>query len=290
MKKLFLLISSSIILFSCGSEKTTTKSKEEIVKTFIDYCNKKEINNIDSLTSSDFESLFDTTTTKKSKFLDQIATNINTSNQKTKIIESKTIKDIVKTKEIISNDVTDLLEIEPFSRVREYHFNENNKIKFVHTLEWNPSPNYNAIQNKFMLWARDNHSALFNNLQEKFKEGKNVDEERKVLLLKIREVGIQVLEEPETSKQIVEEKETSSKYISATDFRKSVVGKTKKQIKKKYGKPCYSQTISHMLIWYYGSTHCGASRTIIYDDDTEKEVSMAQIQFSGDIATGVNYF
>lgn len=78
--------------------------------------------------------------------------------------------------------------------------------------------------------------------------------------------------------------------ISTTKFSKSVIGKTKDQIKQKYGKPCEAQNVSFYNFWYYGSLYCGKNRIVVFDEDSEKEVSQVQIQFSGDKATAVNYY
>jgi len=73
-------------------------------------------------------------------------------------------------------------------------------------------------------------------------------------------------------------------------FSESIIGKTKIQIKQKYGLPCEAQTLSEFEFWYYGSMYCGENRTVIINVDSEKEVMLAQIQFSGNIATSVNFY
>jgi single-stranded DNA-specific DHH superfamily exonuclease len=138
----------------------------------------------------------------------------------------------------------------------------------------------------------------YDKLQMQIEQLKNENERLLTELNDYKNIDKEIDAEVKSSKSKTEIKSNRTqenkkvKSISTKKFKKSVIGKTKGQIKDLYGKPCQTQTISGIgNMWYYGHSSCfkDKNRTIIYDEDSEKEVSQAQIMFSGDIATTVNF-
>lgn len=79
--------------------------------------------------------------------------------------------------------------------------------------------------------------------------------------------------------------------ISLADFKKSVEGKSKNQIKEMYGNPCQANEYAGTKLWYYGRICSGNSKRIkIINEDTGDEVSMVQIQFYDTIAHSINTY
>lgn len=297
MKKIFLSLIIVTIFFACNNENPQNK-KESIVRKFIEYANTGNISGIDSLLSKDFKLYSDTTIINRDLFLDKVESEPIIANFKRQIVEITTTENIVKTKEEMTDDYINNLNIEPKYRKREYHINENNKINSIYNIETYEPENYKLTVNKFLSWANEHYKTIYDKMIELAKKEENYDNELNFLLAKIKNEGIEILEkneDVENSKTNTEVESTKTQenkkvnYITTTMFSKSVIGKTKSEIKQKYGKPCLAQTLSEYLFWYYGSLHCGKSRTVIYNEDSEKEVMQAQIQFSGNIATAVNY-
>ena len=225
MKKTFLLFAVLIVLFSCNTENKKI-DKEAIVKNFIKYLNNGEPNKVDSITTPGFKYLTDTTVAEKSDYLKNVVKPV--ANAKIQIIEIETSENIVKTKEKITDDVINYLKLQPIKRKREYHFNDSNLIKSIYNLEQFESPDYMKIQKKLILWANQEYPDFIQKMIEKAKNGENIDEERRYLLTKLKNKGLQVLDSVsfETIKKEEPKKEnySGSKYITPNNsFLNSVV-------------------------------------------------------------------
>jgi len=298
MRKLFLSLIVSITILGCNSEKSQDKN-EKIIERYIEYTNIGNRVGIDSLLSKDFKLYSDSNIIERDDLLNTIVAAQFNANFNRQIVEISHVGNIVKTKENMTNDYINTFNFEPMYRTREYHIDENNKIQSINNIEQYEPENYQQKVDKFHAWANENYKQIYDKMIKLESKGENYNSELNYLLSKIKNEGIEIIENNELDKNQEKNSEIESsktqennevKYISTTLFSKTVIGKTKSQIKEKYGKPCYVQTLSVYLVWYYGSLHCGKNRTIIYDEDSEKEVSMAQIQFSGKVAITVNYF
>jgi len=223
--KTFLLFVVTIVLSSCNVENKKI-DKEEIVRNLIEYFNNGESSKVDSITTFDFKYLTDTSVTEKSDFLQNIVKPV--ANAKIQIIEIETSENVIKTNEKITDDVINYLELEPIKRKREYHFNDSNLIKSIYNLEQFESPEYMDMQKKLILWANQEYPDFVQKMIEKAKKGENIDEERRYLLTKLKNKGLQVLEEVslETEKNEEPKKESysNSKYFDpSNNFLNSVV-------------------------------------------------------------------
>jgi len=195
MKKSSIGLVVIAVLFSCSTQ-TKKISKEEIVHNLIEYTNQGEPNKIDSITSESFKLLTDSTVTEKNDYLKLIIKPV--ANRKIQISEIELKENLVRTKEIITDDVINYLKIEPIERTREYHFNDSNQVKSIYNLESYESPDYKNIQKKFILWANQEYPDLVKDILEKAKKEENFDEERRYLLTKLVSVGLQALDEVKT--------------------------------------------------------------------------------------------
>ena len=225
MKKTFLLFVVSVILYSCGVEDKKI-TKEEIVRDFVKYINNGETNKVDSVTTSDFKYLTDTSATEKKDYLKLVIKPV--ANAQVQIIEIETSENVVKTKEIITDDLIDYLKLKPIERKREYHFNDSLQIKSIYNLEQVVPPDYYDIQQKLMLWANQEYPDFVQKMIEKAKNGENIDEERKFLLTKLKSKGLHILDSIYIeTRQIEEQKEVNSSgsnYITPnSSFLNSIV-------------------------------------------------------------------
>ena len=194
MKNLNLLNQLIIIvalLFSCTPEKKEL-SIEEITRNYIEAINKGDSAKIDSLTSDDFKVFSDSTSTEKTDFLNSL--NKPEANAKINIAEVSIDENIVRTTESISDDVINILELDPIIKKKEYHFDDTKLIKSVYNMELIESPEYMNIQKYFVLWAYQEYPDFVNKMIEKAKNKENIDEERRYLLTKLKSAGLDVLE------------------------------------------------------------------------------------------------
>lgn len=269
-----------IVFFSCNTEKKV-KSKEDIIREYIGFVNKGDKNNIDLLTSFDFKLYNDTVITKKNDFLKKIIKPI--ANRKVKIIQVETIDAIVKTTEGISDDFTNYFKTDTIKRIREYHFSDSNLIKSINNVEIVTPTDYLKIQKKFGFWAKQEYPNFYKKMEKRVKDNKSISDETKYLLSKLQENGFDALNNIDLIKiRAKKQKQIQKKdYITTTSFRKFAMGKSKKELKNRFGNPCYTQQITGLgLVWYYGELYCNNSRIIIFDKDSKQEVMQAQIVFS----------
>ncbi|MBN2890863.1 MAG: hypothetical protein JXL97_03265 [Bacteroidales bacterium] len=225
MKQTFLLFAVLIVLFSCNTEEKKNY-KEEIVRNFIEYLNNGESEKVDSITTPDFKYLTDTSVAEKSDYLKNVTKPV--ANAKIQIVEIETSENIVKTKEKITDDIIDYLDLKPIERKREYHFNDSNLIKSIYNLEQFESPDYIKIQKKLILWANQEYPDFVQKMIGKAKNGENIDEERRYLLTKLKNRGLQVLDsvsfETVKKEEPTEETKSGGSFISPNgSFLNSVV-------------------------------------------------------------------
>ena len=298
MRNLFLNLIICTTFFVCNSVKSQNNN-ENIVKKYIEYSNTGNNVGIDSLLSKDFKFYGDTMILERDEFFSTFGSMPIIANFKRQIVKTEYSENIVITKEKMTDDYINNLNIEPMYRKREYHINENNKIYLIYNIETYVPKEYKSTVNNFLSWANENYKIIYDRMIELAKKQENYDNELNFLLAKIKNEGIEILEQnevvekPKANTEIKSTKTQGNKtvnVISTTMFSESIIGKTKIQIKQKYGLPCEAQTLSEFEFWYYGSMYCGENRTVIINVDSEKEVMLAQIQFSGNIATSVNFY
>ena len=225
MKKIVLFFTIITVFVSCNSI-DKKNNKEKIVKEFIEFINNGNSVKVDSITSYDFKLLTDSDVTEKTEYLTSLFKRV--ANAKIHIEEIKTINGIVKTKEKITSDLTTILNIEPISRKREYHFNDSNLINSIYNIEQFESPDYKKVRKNFSKWAYQEYPEFVKAMSEKANKNENTDEETRYLLTKLKEKGITVLDEFNTksNKSDISETEIHSgnDYLNPkSDFKKSLV-------------------------------------------------------------------
>jgi hypothetical protein len=225
MKKIVLFFTIITVIVSCNVI-DKKNNKEKIVKEFIGFINNGNSVKVDSITSYDFKLLTDSDVTEKPEYLTSLFKRVG--NTKIQIEEIKTIDGTVKTKEKITSDLTTILNIEPISRKREYHFNDSNLIKSIYNIEQFASPDYKKIQKYFSKWAYQEYPEFFKAMIEKANKNKNTDEETRYLLTRLKEKGITVLDAFNTESSTNNIKQTE-KYLGNdyenpnSDFKSSLV-------------------------------------------------------------------
>ncbi len=209
MKKYFVLL-SSIIMISCSEE----NPKEIIVADYIQFVNEANRNKIDSILSFDFKYINDSIVEDKTEFLKGVKSTIDYFERE--IIEIETNQNVVKTKENLLTNVNLILDIPPVSRKREYHFNENNKIKSIYNLETIIPPDNILVANNLFKWALIEYPSIYKIIAEKSQKNENANDEIKYLLTKLNEKGINILNEIENLE--TNEGDKSTKKRKDTDY------------------------------------------------------------------------
>ncbi len=223
MKQIIYAIALIAILFSCNAERIYSE-KELRVLNLIEYTNKNDVKKADSITSKDFQLITDSLTLNKEEFLRNVT--LKQANRTIQLIKIETVGDIVKTKEKVVDDFITYLNLKPFERTREHHFNESNLIKSIYVTEYSDSPEYFNSQRKFIIWANKEYPDLFKKMVVKTQNRENIDEERRFLLTKLKNKGINVLNDitlPKTE-EINHNSHFENKYITPPEsFLKSVL-------------------------------------------------------------------
>jgi hypothetical protein len=284
MKKSLIILTFITTLMACNDEK-----KQTIVDKYIEYANTNNIIDMDSLISQDFKFYSGKNISDKTDFIKPIDNKFVVTHFKRNIINQEKTDSIFKIKLEMTDDFITNLGLEPFYREQEFHINKDNKICLIYTLKESAPKNYTAKINMFYQWANDNYKVIYDKMIELSENGENFGNELNFLFAKLKSEGIDVLDKYKTKDIDNNSSNIKIRSISTVDFSKSLIGKSKTQIKEMYGKPCYTQDITGYIFWYYGSLHCDESYVTIINEDTGASVPQAQIQFSGDIAIAVNY-
>jgi hypothetical protein len=188
MKPQAIYLSIFLLLISCNSE---NKKREGIVKEYVEFANIGEISRIDSMLSSEFKLLTDSSITSKKEYLSYLEKPI--ANTKVKLNNIDVFDGVFKTKEIITDDIITYLDLEPIVRIREYHFNEKDQITSIYNISQTVPKDYIKIQKDFLIWAYKEYPDFVTTMIERARNGENIDEERRFLLAKLKEKGVQVL-------------------------------------------------------------------------------------------------
>jgi hypothetical protein len=188
MKAQLFFLTIILLLISCSSE---NNKREGIIKNYVEFVNNRVVTKIDSVLSPEFKLLTDSSVIDKAEYLLYLAKPL--ANTKVKIVKIEVSNNVFRTKESITDDIITYLDLEPIIRIREYHFNEKNRIESIFNLGQTEPPNYKMIQTDFLIWAYKEYPDFVTAMIEKAKGGESIDEERRFLLTKLKGKGVQVL-------------------------------------------------------------------------------------------------
>lgn len=222
MKTQATLFTILLLLISCNSE---NKKREAIIKEFIEFANNGEISKLGSMLSSEFKLLTDSSVISKKDYLLYLEKPSGNT-----IVELSNIDvsgRVFRTKEIITDDIITYMSLEPIIRIREYRFNENFQINSIYNLSQTEPPEYNKIQRDFLIWAYKEYPDFVTAMINKARGGENIDEERRFLLVKLKEKGVRILNSP-TDKEIENDIKTNKSsdnesFTPNNDFMNSLV-------------------------------------------------------------------
>jgi hypothetical protein len=151
--------------------------------------NDNNIQVFDSLTTPDFKAIAGEKEMNKLEIIEDLKKPINGN----KIVTLNRVSNhgtYIETEEIISDDVINILSLEPIVRTRIYNFDKNDKISRVLQLSYSESPNYTSIQKYFLDWAKKSYSKEFSTMIRKAKKQENISDDRIDLLNKFKVEGL----------------------------------------------------------------------------------------------------
>jgi len=177
-----------VFILGCTDENENLKN----LRFFINAVNKTDVTAIDSLLTENFKYISDSISNDKNDYL-EVAKKQDTTwtIELIDIIEST---DVIKTKESMTNYGIRTLEMEPVTREREYHFNDNHKIRSIYTLNFKSLPEHEKFDKYFGIWATIYYPEMVRKIREKRENGEDFFEERHFLLIQLKQKGLFMLD------------------------------------------------------------------------------------------------
>lgn len=184
----YLILFVIIACIGCTGENLN----EITLRSFIGALNRNEISDIDTLLTVDFKYVSDSETKDKRQYIED-ATKQDTT-YKIEIVKVSESGNVLKVKSNLTNYAIRTLEMKPMVREREYHFDENHKIKAIYLVNFHSLPEHQNFDKYFGVWAVLYYPEMANSLKAKMANNEDYFEERHLLLLKLKHDGLQMLD------------------------------------------------------------------------------------------------
>jgi hypothetical protein len=113
---------------------------------------------------------------------------------KIEIVKVSENGNVLKVKSNITNYAIRTLEMKSMVRESDYHFNDNHKIKAIYKVNFLSLPEHQNFDKYFGVWAVLYYPEMANRLKAKMANSKDYFEERHLLLLKLKQDGLQMLD------------------------------------------------------------------------------------------------